>query len=86
MTKKSFKSVEFFISVVDWAVGAGTINYISARNQVPPVGALVAEFLDVLLSNGFLTDLSRLSVVGHGLGGNKTYDGDRSTEIHVVKL
>ena len=30
---------DFNVIVVDWAVGASTINYITARNRAPDVGA-----------------------------------------------
>jgi hypothetical protein len=50
------------------SAGAGTINYISARNRVFEVGPLLAQYLDFLHENNAL-DFSRLLVTGHSLGG-----------------
>ena len=59
--------MKFYFSV-DWSAGAGTINYISARNRVFEVGPLLARYLDFLHENNAL-DFSRLLVTGHSLGG-----------------
>lgn len=49
-------------------MGAGTINYISARNRVNEVGPLLAQQLDFLHEQSAL-DFSRLILAGHSLGG-----------------
>ena len=40
---------EFNCFSVDWEIGAGTINYITARNRVGEVGAHVGKFLKNLI-------------------------------------
>ena len=55
--------------LVDWSRGAGTINYISARNRVFEVGPLLAQQLDFLHQNSAL-DFSTLIVAGHSLGAH----------------
>lgn len=54
---------------VDWSVGAGTINYITARNRVGLVADVLSNFLNFLVNNGF-TDMSRVSIAGHSLGAH----------------
>jgi len=53
----------FNVIVVDWSVGANTLNYITARNRVPLVATVVARFIDFLVSNG-LTAMSRVTIAG----------------------
>lgn len=60
---------EFNVFVVDWSVGATTINYITARNRVPIVGGVVATFIDFLHQNGFVA-FNRLNIAGHSLGAH----------------
>jgi len=68
------------VIVVDWSVGAGTINYITSRNHVPTVGALIAELLDNLQRAGHLVDYSRLTIIGHSLGAHIAgFAGKRAT-------
>jgi hypothetical protein len=50
-------------------VGAGTINYITARNRVGDVATVLANFLNFLVNNGF-TEMSRVSIAGHSLGAH----------------
>ncbi|CAO1342054.1 unnamed protein product [Diamesa hyperborea] len=59
----------FNVIVVDWGVGAITINYISARNRVNSVGPFVASFIDFMDLNGFI-NFNILNLVGHSLGGH----------------
>lgn len=59
-----------FHNLVDWSLGAGTINYISARNRVFQVAPLLAQFLDFLNQNGAL-NFNQLIVAGHSLGGEQ---------------
>lgn len=56
------------VVVVDWGLGAGTINYVTARNRVGPTGEAVAHFIDFAHLNGFISDFSHVNVVGHSLG------------------
>ena len=50
-------------------LGANTINYISARNRVNEVGAILAEFLDMANTNNEM-NFARVSLVGHSLGAH----------------
>lgn len=69
LTVAYLRSYDVNIIVVDWSVGANTINYISARNRVFEVGPLVAELLDFFQEN-ISFDFSRLTIVGHSLGAH----------------
>ncbi|CAO1346702.1 unnamed protein product [Diamesa tonsa] len=60
---------EFNVFVVDWSVGASTLNYITARNRVPVVAGAVATFIDLLHQNAFIT-FNRLNIAGHSLGAH----------------
>lgn len=71
ITAAYLRSYDLNVVVVDWGVGANTINYISARNQVGPVGNLIGQFLDNLHAAN-LVDFSRVALIGHSLGGIKT--------------
>jgi pancreatic triacylglycerol lipase len=53
---------------IDWGVGAASINYIAARNNVDPAGELAAEFMEFMLTQG--ADYNRMVVVGHSLGAH----------------
>lgn len=57
---------EFNMFTVDWGLGAGTPNYILARNRVNEVGLVVAQFIDFLNVNGM--PFSRIGITGHSLG------------------
>jgi pancreatic triacylglycerol lipase len=74
---------------IDWSVGAGTINYISARNRVESVGIVVANFLNFLVDNQFIESMERVSIAGHSLGahiagvtGKRTQLSDRL--VHTI--
>lgn len=56
----------------DWSVGAGTPNYLTARNRVSSTGAFLAAFLDWLHQNDLL-DYSQVSIVGFSLGGKSSF-------------
>ena len=60
---------DFNVVVVDWNLGANTINYITARNRVNEVGPFLARFIDFLHLNGFV-DFNRLLLTGHSLGAH----------------
>ena len=60
---------DFNVIGVDWAEGAQTINYITARNRVSDVGAFVARFIDFLHAEGF-TQFHQVQVMGHSLGAH----------------
>ncbi|XP_037024546.1 lipase member H-like [Bradysia coprophila] len=57
---------DFNVFTVDWGAGAGTINYVLARNRVNEAGHVVAQFIDFLNVNGL--PFSRIGVLGHSLG------------------
>lgn len=57
---------------VDWSVGAGTINYITARNRVAEVGNFMARFIDFLHAQS-LIQFQNLHVIGHSLGYLKLF-------------
>lgn len=57
------------VVVIDWGLGAQTINYIAARNRVNPVGAVIANFIDWMHLNGHIPAFSGVNVIGHSLGG-----------------
>jgi pancreatic triacylglycerol lipase len=69
LTAAFLASSDVNVVVVDWGVGANTVNYVSARNQVGNVGGVVARFLDNLHEAG-LMDFSRLTIACHSLGGH----------------
>jgi pimeloyl-ACP methyl ester carboxylesterase len=60
---------EFNYIVVDWSVGAGTVNYYGARNRVAPTARVLAQWIDQLVRSGTL-NLSRVSIIGHSLGAH----------------
>lgn len=53
--------------IVDWSAGASTINYVDARNRVPAVAELVANFIRFLVRNG--SSFDQIVTIGHSLGG-----------------
>ncbi|KAG5683258.1 hypothetical protein PVAND_012550 [Polypedilum vanderplanki] len=60
----------FNVIQVDWSVGAGTVNYISARNRVPSVAAVIANFLNFLVDNNIIASMEQVSIAGHSLGAH----------------
>lgn len=52
---------------VDWSIGAGPLNYITARNNVGAAAAVVARFIDFANLHGYL-QFANLHVIGHSLG------------------
>lgn len=81
-----FQFGRFNVIQVDWSAGAGTINYISARNRVGPTGVVVATLLETLAEQGFV-NTDEITVIGHSLGAHvagfvgKTLGGDRLGNI-----
>jgi len=59
---------EYNIISVDWSAGAGSPNYITARNRVPETAAVVARFIDFLHLHNLAT-FNRVHVIGFSLGG-----------------
>ncbi|CRK86438.1 CLUMA_CG000024, isoform A [Clunio marinus] len=57
------------VIVVDWSVGAGSINYITSRNNVGPTGAHIAVFIDNLSRAG-LIDFRTVQCAGQSLGAH----------------
>jgi pancreatic triacylglycerol lipase len=53
---------------VDWSVGAGTLNYVTARNRVRDTGAAIAQFINFLVDVGGM-NMNDLNCLGHSLGG-----------------
>lgn len=51
------------VFTVDWGAGASTINYITARNRVPNVAQVVANFIDWVHTRTN-TPFSSVSVIG----------------------
>jgi pimeloyl-ACP methyl ester carboxylesterase len=60
----------FNVIQIDWSIGAGTANYITARNRVPLVADVIANFLNNLVNNGFINSMERVSIGGHSLGAH----------------
>lgn len=60
----------FNIFIVDWGAGSNTLNYITARNRVNEVGAVVAQFIDWINLNG--VPFSAITVIGSSLGWTYT--------------
>lgn len=58
-----------FLTRCDWSAGAGTINYISARNRVPDVANILARLLDFFVANN-LTQMNTVNIAGHSLGAH----------------
>ena len=53
---------------MDWSAGAQTLNYITAKNRVVPVGEVLSKFIDFLyVSDAIIFD--ELTLVGFSLGG-----------------
>lgn len=69
LTAAYLDNADVNVVVVDWSVGADTINYVSARNQVANVGSVVASFIDNLHAAN-LVDFERIIVACHSLGGH----------------
>lgn len=64
-----FALKQIFLLRVDWSIGAGTLNYITARNRVPLVADQLARLLNFLVSNGS-TAWNRVGIAGHSLGAH----------------
>jgi pancreatic triacylglycerol lipase len=60
---------DFNAITVDWSVGAGTSNYVTARNRVRDTGAVIAQFIDFLVDVGGM-NMNDVYCVGHSLGGH----------------
>jgi pancreatic triacylglycerol lipase len=59
-------------------VGAGAINYITARNRVGAAGAVVGRLIDFLNEIG-VSDHSNVNIVGHSLGAHVAGHAGKST-------
>ncbi|CRK89447.1 CLUMA_CG003192, isoform A, partial [Clunio marinus] len=57
------------VIVVDWGVGANTLNYATARARVNEVGPLIATFCDFMHVNNLL-DFNRTYLIGGSLGAH----------------
>jgi len=69
-TAAYLRNYDVNVIVIDWSIGANTINYLASRNQVNNVGGVLAEFLDTLIINSLLPDYSRVSCIGHHMGAH----------------
>lgn len=61
------EQANFNIFIADWGAGSNTLNYITARNRVNEVGAVVAQFIDWINLRG--VPFSAITVIGSSLGG-----------------
>jgi len=76
---------DFNVFTVDWGIGAGTPNYILARNRVNEAGNVVAQFCDFLNVNGM--PFSRMLISGHSLGAQVAgAAGKRTTRGRVDSI
>ncbi|CAH2102760.1 unnamed protein product [Euphydryas editha] len=72
---------------VDWSIGAST-TYAFSLSNTPQVGAVVAQFVNVL-QNSFGYDVGRVRIVGVGLGAHAAGIAARritGTVPHIVAL
>lgn len=60
----------FNVIVVDWSAGAETINYIAARNRVAPVGAVLAQLVQMISRQYPAVSPRDITIVGHSLGAH----------------
>jgi len=63
--------------LVDWGAGSNTINYITARNRVNEVGAVLAQYIDWLNVRG--VPFSAVTIVGSSLGAHVGGAGGKRT-------
>lgn len=54
--------------LVDWGAGSNTLNYITARNRVNEVGAVLAQYINWINVRG--VPLSAVTVIGSSLGAH----------------
>lgn len=79
-------SGSYNVFCVDWSSSAQTINYASARYDVPSVGQLVANFIDFLNEKGGMS-FSTLGLIGHSLGAHVSgYAGKlvKRGKVHTI--
>ncbi|KAJ6633684.1 Lipase member H [Pseudolycoriella hygida] len=74
---------DFNVFTVDWGLGAGTPNYILARNRVNEVGHVLAQFCDFL--NIYGLPFSRIGISGHSLGGQVAGAAGKRTTRGIVE-
>lgn len=60
---------DFNVIVVDWGKGANHMWYDTARSRIYDVGEVVAEFIELLVSD-FGASVSSMQVAGHSLGAH----------------
>lgn len=79
-------SDSYNVFVVDWSSNAVTLNYISARYDVPTIGQLVADYIDFLNEKGGMP-FTTLGLIGHSLGAHVSgYTGKlvKRGKIHSI--
>ncbi|CAD7079344.1 unnamed protein product [Hermetia illucens] len=59
---------DFNVIVVDWGAGAGSLNYVTAKNNVPDAGKKVAAFINFLNAHG--ASSNNIYLIGHSLGAH----------------
>lgn len=64
-----FQVGQFNVFEADWSAGAGTINYLAARNRVGPVGVVTGNLLR-MVSEQTGVSFSRMGAIGHSLGAH----------------
>lgn len=69
ITAAYIRSYDVNVIVIDWGLGANTINFITARNRVPEMGVLIANYIDFLNEHN-MVDFGRLYVIGSSLGAH----------------
>lgn len=83
-TRDAFLSLaDHNVVVVDWSVGAGAANYITARNRVGQAGAIVGQFIDWVTSLGYARP-ERTNIVGISLGAHVSGHAGKNTQSGVI--
>lgn len=60
---------DYNVIVLDWNLGASSLNYALVVSRAAPTGRFLATFLDFLHQNA-LIDFARVHVIGFSLGGH----------------
>lgn len=71
--------------IADWGVGSNTINYITARNRVNEVGAVVAQYIDWINLRG--VPFSAITIFGSSLGAHVAGAAGKRTSrgrVHAI--
>jgi pancreatic triacylglycerol lipase len=82
MRNAYFMRGNFNCFTVDWAAGAQTINYITARNRVGVTGEVVGQFILWLESQAGMS-LDSVLVLGHSLGAHAAGHTGKTTNGRI---